>query len=160
MFYLNDIRWAVMTHFLNTPAARSLSLAQVFRLSDAEAFEVFKSLRFAANDSQPYCPRCGDTKFYTLAEAPVRWQCAGCRKRFTITSGTIFHSRKLAIRDYLAVIALWANGVKGTSSLEMSRHMKINPKSAFVLLHKLREALGGVVHDGTELSGVVEIDGC
>jgi hypothetical protein len=97
---------------------------------------------------------------YALAETPIRWQCAACRKRFSVTSGTIFHSRKLTIRDYLAVIALFSNGVKGTSSLEMSRHMKINPKSAFVLLHKLREAMGTTVHDGSELSGVVEIDGC
>ena len=149
-----------MTHFLNTPAARSLSLAQVLRLSDEEAFAVFQNLRFADNDGSPYCPKCGSVKVYTLAETPVRWQCAACRKRFTVTSGTIFHSRKMTIRDYLAVIALFANGVKGTSSLQMSREMNINPKSAFVLLHKLREAMGEVVHNGEELSGVVEIDGC
>jgi hypothetical protein len=77
-----------------------------------------------------------------------------------VTSGTIFHSRKLAIRDYLAVIALFCNGVKGTSSLQMSRDMNINPKSAFVLLHKLREAMGAEVHGGGELSGIVEVDGC
>jgi hypothetical protein len=76
-----------------------------------------------------------------------------------VTSGTIFHSRKLAIRDYLAVIALFCNGVKGTSALQMSRTMNINPKSAFVLLHKLREAMGVTVNDGDELTGTVEIDG-
>src|SRR4029077_11504247 len=101
----------------------------------------------------------GCFKTYTLAETPVRWKCAGCRRKFSVTSGTIFHSRKLTIRDYLAVIALFANGVKGTSSLQMSRDMNINPKSAFVLLHKLREAMGATIHDGEELSGTVEIDG-
>jgi hypothetical protein len=39
-----------VTHFLNTPAARSLSIAQVLRLSDEEAFAVFRRVRFAAND--------------------------------------------------------------------------------------------------------------
>lgn len=149
-----------MTHFLNTPAARSLSLAQVLRLSDEEAFSTFKALRFVENGGEPFCPNCGSLKVYTLAERPVRWQCAACRKRFTVTSGTIFHSRKLTIRDYLAVIALFCNGVKGTSSLQMSRDMNINPKSAFVMLHKLREAMGEVVHNSEELTGVVEIDGC
>jgi transposase-like protein len=148
-----------MTHFLNTPAARSLSIAQVLRLSDEEAFGVFQQIRFAANDGNPFCPTCGCFKTYTLAETPVRWKCAGCRRKFSVTSGTIFHSRKLTIRDYLAVIALFANGVKGTSSLQMSRDMNINPKSAFVLLHKLREAMGAEVHDGSELSGTVEVDG-
>jgi hypothetical protein len=58
------------------------------------------------------------------------------------------------------VIALFCNGVKGTSALQMSRNMNINPKSAFVLLHKLREAMGATVHAGEELAGTVEVDGC
>jgi transposase-like protein len=146
-------------HFLISPAARSLSIAQVLRLSDEEAFGVFQRVRFAENDGAPFCPNCGCVKVYTLAETPVRWQCAACRKRFSVTSGTIFHSRKLAIRDYLAVIALFCNGVKGTSALQMSRDMNVNPKSAFVLLHKLREAMGATVHAGDELAGTVEVDG-
>jgi transposase-like protein len=148
-----------MTHFLNTPAARSLSIAQVLRLSDEEAFNVFKRLRFAANDSKPFCPHCGVVKVYQLAETPIRWKCSGCRRKFSVTSGTIFHSRKLSIRDYLAVIALFANGVKGVSALQMSRNMNIGPKAIFVLLHKLREAMGAVVHDGAELAGEAEVDG-
>jgi transposase-like protein len=89
----------------------------------------------------------------------VRWKCSACRKKFSVTSGTIFHSRKLAIRDYLAIIALFANGVKGTAALQMSRTMNINPKSAFVLLHKLREAMGSEIVAGSELAGEVEVDG-
>ena len=121
---------------------------------------MFQSIRFAANGGEPFCPKCGCVKVYTLAETPVRWQCSACRKRFSVTSGTIFHSRKLTIRDYLGVVALFCNGVKGTSSLQMSRDMNINPKSAFVMLHKLREAMGAEVHSGPELSGIVEVDGC
>jgi transposase-like protein len=148
----------VSQHFLLTPAARSLSLAQVLRLSDEEAHNTFKRIRFAANNGAPFCPHCGCIKVYTLAETPIRWKCSGCRRKFSVTSGTIFHSRKLAIRDYLAVIALFCNGVKGVAALRMARDMNINPKSAFVLLHKLREAVGGTI--GTdELTGTVEIDG-
>jgi transposase-like protein len=109
--------------------------------------------------SSPFCPACSCVKVYTLTETPVRWKCSACRKKFSVTSGTIFHSRKLAIRDYLAVIALFCNGVKGTSALQMSRNMNINPKSAFVLLHKLREAMGAEIAATGELSGEVEVDG-
>lgn len=147
-----------MTHFLNTPAARSLSIARVLRLSDEEAFDVFKRLRFDENGGEPFCPHCGCASVYTLSEMPIRWKCAVCRKKFSVTSGTIFHSRKLSIRDYLAVIALFCNGVKGVAALQMSRNMNINPKSAFVLLHKLRKAMGATLDDG-ELEGVVEVDG-
>ena len=128
-------------------------------MADDEAFDVFKRVRFAANSGEPYCPRCGCAETYTLAEMPIRWKCAGCRRKFSVTSGTIFHGRKLTIRDYLGVIALFCNSVKGTSALQISRDMNINPKSAFVLLHKLREAMGATVHDGPELSGTVEVDG-
>lgn len=146
-------------HFLLSPAARGLSIASVLRMTDADAFAVFQHVRFADNGGNPFCPRCGSADVYTLAETPVRWKCAACRRKFSGTSATIFHSRKLAIRDYLGVIALFCNGVKGTSALQMSRGMNINPKSAFVLLHKLREAMGATVHAGEELAGTVEVDG-
>src|SRR5487761_1010318 len=110
-------------HFLISPAARTLSIAQVLRLTDEEAFDVFKRVRFAANGGEPFCPLCGTVKVYTLAETPIRWKCSGCRKKFSVTSGTIFHSRKLSIRDHLAVIALFCNGVKGTPALQMARDM-------------------------------------
>ena len=53
------------------------------------------------------------------------------------------------------MIAIFVNGVKGTSALQISRDLNINPKSSFVLLHKLREATGLQVHspDSPELSG-------
>src|SRR3954469_2530777 len=143
-------------HFLNTPAARSLGIAQVLRLSDEEAFAGFQRVRFAANDGNPFCPACGCVKVYTLAETPVRWKCSAFRRKFSVTSCTIFHSRKLAIRDYLAIVALFANGVKGTSALQMSRDMNINPKSAFVMLHKLRKAMGVEIAATGDLSGTVE----
>src|SRR5207302_3607302 len=133
MLHVNGIRWQAMTHFLNTPAARSLSIAQVLRLSDEEAFDVFKRVRFGANGGEPFCPHCGVAIVYTLTETPIRWKCSGCRRKFSVTSGTIFHSRKLSIRDHLAVIALFANGVKGVSALQMSRDMDVGPKAIFVM---------------------------
>jgi transposase-like protein len=145
-------------HFLLSPAARSLSIAQVLRLSDEEAFGVFRRVRFATNGGKPFCPHCGAVKVYTLAETPIRWKCSGCRRKFSVTSGTIFHSRKLTIRDHLAVIALFVNGVKGVSALQMSRDMNVGPKSIFVMLHKVRETMGATL-GSDELRGEVEIDG-
>ena len=43
------------------------------------------------------------------------------------------------------IIALFCYGVKGVAALRIARDMNINPKAAFVLLHKLREAMGAVV---------------
>src|SRR5438477_6991671 len=129
-------------HFLLSPQARNLSLSSIFRMTDDEARDTFKRIRWSENNAEPFCPHCGCLIVYALAETPPRWKCSACRRKFSLTSGTLFHSRKLAVRDYLAVIALFVNGVKGTSALQISRDLNINPKSSFVLLHKIRESDG------------------
>jgi hypothetical protein len=57
-------------HFLLSVAARSLSLAQVARMSDEEAHAKFVAIRWADNDGRPYCPKCGCVKVYTYATRP------------------------------------------------------------------------------------------
>src|SRR5438067_8106259 len=161
MFDINDIRWCVVSqHFLLTAAARSLSLAQVARLSDEEAHAKFCEIRWSDNDGQPYCPRCGGLIVYAIPSRAT-WQCKACNKQFSVTSGTIFASRKRPIRDYLLAIAIFVNGAKGHSSLQLSRDLNCQYKTAFVLAHKLREAIGAVVQDpnAPELSGEVHVDG-
>src|SRR5258708_14692171 len=53
----------------------------------------------------------------------------------------MFASHKLPLRGYLAAIAVFCNEVKGKSALALSRDLHLSYKSAFVLLHKLREAM-------------------
>jgi transposase-like protein len=86
------------------------------------------------------------------------WKCKVCRHQFSVTSGTIFASHKLPIRDYLAAICIFVNAVKGLSALQLGRDLDVQYKTAFVLAHKLREAIGSVQNAGS-LSGVVEVDG-
>jgi len=62
------------------------------------------------------------------------------------------------VRDYLAAIAIFCNGAKGISALQLSRDLDVQYKTAFVLAHKLREAMAAEM-DGQTLSGVVEVDG-
>jgi transposase-like protein len=127
-----------------------MSLGHVMRMTDDEARDTFKRIRWSANAGEPFCPHCGCLTVYTLAEVPPRWKCSGCRRKPSLTSGTLFHSRKLPVRDYLAEIALFVNGVKGTSALQISRDLNINPKISFVLLHKPREAMGSQVQNPNE----------
>ena len=78
-----------------------------------------------------------------------------------ITSGTLFASHKLPLRGYLAAIAIFCNEVKGKSMLAMSRDLGLSYKAAFVLCHKLREAMAEEMK-GREIGGEgkdAEIDG-
>lgn len=144
-------------HFLLSSAARTLSLRAVARMTDTEALEAFKLIRWSDNSGQPYCPRCGCVAVYSYASRPI-FKCKACAHQFSVTSGTIFASHKLAIRDYLLAIAIFVNGAKGHSALQLSRDLDVQYKTAFVLAHKIREAMG-VGLKGSKASGEVEIDG-
>src|SRR3954466_13182513 len=144
-------------HFLLSTKARTISLAQVLRQSDAEAYEAFKAIRFSANGGEAFCPKCGCVDLYWFQTRKV-WKCKGCKKEFSVTSGTIFSSRQLSIRDILAAIAIFTNGAKGYSALQLSRDLDVQYKTAFVMAHKLREALQAT-DNGKQVSGEVEIDG-
>jgi len=144
-------------HFLLSAKARTLSLAKVMRLSDEEAYETFVQVRWAGNDGEPVCHRCGCVAAYRYRARRI-FKCQGCGAQFSVTSGTIFASRKMAYRDILAAIAIFVNGAKGVSALQLSRDLDCQYKTAFVLAHKLREAMGAEMQD-RRLSGDVEIDG-
>jgi transposase-like protein len=144
-------------HFLLSPAARSLSLAKIARMSDEEAHDAFRLIRWADTKGEPVCPRCQCNATYKY-ETRKLWKCKACSHQFSVTSGTIFASRKMPIRGILLAIAIFVNGAKGHSALQLSRDLDVQYKTAFVLAHKIREALADEKKDET-VSGEVEIDG-
>ena len=144
-------------HFLLSSASRSLSLAKVARMSDEEAHDAFRQIRWCDTGGEPVCPRCSCNAVYTNHTSKLN-MCKACINQFSVTSGTIFASRKLAIRDYLLAIAIFANGAKGYAALQLSRDLDVQYKTAFVLAHKLREALTADISD-MKLEGTVEVDG-
>lgn len=150
-------------HFLLSKSAKTLSLASVFQMKDDVAELTFRRIRWADTDGAPVCPHCGGVDAYDcrrLKGAP-RFRCRACVKDFTITSGTLFASHKLPLRAYLAAIAIFCNEVKGKSALALSRDLNISYKCAFVLLHKLREAMAEELK-GRVVGGegkVAEVDG-
>jgi transposase-like protein len=152
-----------MQHFLLRRAAKSLSLAAVFRMSDAEAEAAFRKARWPATDGAPVCPHCGGLDAYDCRRpnGATRWECKACGRHFSITSGTLFASHKLPLRMYLAAILLFCNEVKGKSMLAMSRELGVNYRTAFVLCHKMREAMASEMR-GRTIGGpgvVAEVDG-
>lgn len=150
-------------HFLLSAAARTLSLATVLRMSDADAEAVFAAIRWTATDGRPVCPACACDAVYDCrrSNGTPRWRCKACRKDFSLTSGTLFAFHKLVLRIYLAAIVIFVNEVKGKSALALSRDLDVQYKTAFVLAHKIREAMAaesrGVVIGGA--GKAAEIDG-
>jgi transposase-like protein len=129
----------------------------VARMSEDEARATFQKIRWHETQGIPFCPKCGCCDLYSITTRHL-WKCKGCKHQFSVTSGTIFASRKMAIRDMLLAVAIFVNGAKGHSALQLSRDLDCQYKTAFVLAHKLREALAAENADATA-SGDVEIDG-
>jgi transposase-like protein len=144
-------------HFLLSAAARTLSLKAIYAGGEAKAYRRFCRLRWPQTQGSPICPRCGCLEFYDIKKRR-RFKCAACHHQFSATSGTIFASHKLAFVDLLGAICLFVNASKGLSAVQLSRDLDVQYKTAFVLMHKLREAMSRETA-GTKLKGQVEIDG-
>jgi len=144
-------------HFFLSAAARTLSLKSIFTEGEDAAYQRFCRLRWPGTNGAPVCPACGCIDIYDLSSRR-RFKCAACHKQFSVTSGRIFASRKLSFVDLLGAICLFVNASKGLSAVQMSRDLDVQYKTAFVLMHKLREALAAETRD-TSLSGEVEVDG-
>src|SRR6266850_1856116 len=131
-------------------------------MSDEDCERVFIRLRWQDNGGNAYCPRCGATTVYqSRRKGCLRWQCKACQKDFSLTSGTLFASRKMPLRSYLMAIAIFVNEVKGKSMLAMSRDLGTTYKTSFVLAHKIREAMASEVSQSA-IGGAgkrAEIDG-
>ena len=133
------------------------------RMTDVQAETAFCRIRWGATDGKPVCPNCECPIVYDCRKSngAARWRCKACRKDFSITSGTIFAFHKMPLRQYLAAIAIFMNEVKGKSALALSRDLDCQYKTAFVLAHKIREAMASELK-GMHLGGegeTVEVDG-
>jgi len=150
-------------HFLLSPAAKTLSVAQVCRMTDAQAEVAFRQLRWPEADGKPSCVYCDHAECYEMRRksGALRFRCKACARNFSITGGTLFASHKLPLRMYLLAVVIFCNEVKGKSMVALSRDLGVSYKTSFVLAHKLREAMAHEFH-GRTVGGadqIVSIDG-
>jgi len=144
-------------HFLLSAKARSLSIKRLHAMTDEQAFDLFRELRWGKGE-EVTCPCCGSVAKHYFIKTRRQWRCRDCNHTFSVTSGTIFAFHKLPLKDYLIAIAIFTNAVKGISALQLARDLDVQYKTAFVLAHKIRESL--IEHrDTAPLSGEVHLDG-
>lgn len=144
-------------HFLLSAAARTLSLKGIYSAGEDAAYRTFCELRWPETKGEAVCPECGCTDSYKISTRR-RFKCVACHHQYSVTSGTIFASRKLSFCDLLAAICLFVNGSKGRSAVQFSREMGVQYKTAWVMAHKMREAMQDE-YEGAKVSGEVEVDG-
>lgn len=103
------------------------------------------------------CKKCEGIKHYWL-QGKWQWQCANCRFRTTLRSGTVMESAKLSFYKWYLCMAYMSATKKGISALEMQRQIGHKRyRTVWVMMHKIRSAMGKR-DDKYTLVGSIELD--
>jgi transposase-like protein len=120
--------------------------------SESAAYELLEDLRW---NGTPVCPHCGTvdkhyflkprgegraTRTGSISERRV-WKCRDCRKQFTVLVGTTFHGTKIPVRTWVLVILEMCASKNGVSAREIERKYDLTAKTAWFMLHRIREAM-------------------
>ena len=153
------------------PKARDISVAFVAMLSETEILNLFTNARWGSSDHQ-VCPHCGayDQHYERRLRrktarrpaskrvTPAQWTCKACFQVFSVTTGTLFHQTQLSLRQIALAVVLILGPGNGMSTLSLSIHLGVTPKTAFLLQHRLREAMEDDMPT-EKFTGIVQMDG-
>jgi transposase-like protein len=105
----------------------------------------------------PVCPYCGHTKAYNI-ENGKRFKCANqtCYKKYSVTVGTIFEASNIPLSTWFPAMYIIASHKKGISSYQLAKDIGVSQKTAWFMLHRIRESLKE--NHPNLLSGIVESD--
>jgi len=104
------------------------------------------------------CSKCGhDQCFVTSTRKLKLFECKACRYQSTVTVGTVMEKTRLCLTKWFWAIYLIAHDKRGISAFMLSRELDISYKSAWLMQHKIRRAMG--LRDAKYiLAGIVELD--
>ena len=123
--------------------------------SDEAATKWFESQVWPAGRC---CGHCGSTRTSEVPSAkPMPYWCTDCRSYFSVRTGTAIERSKIPLRKWAIAIYLCLTSLKSVSSMKLHRDLKISQKSAWFMLHRLREAWVPK-GDDDQFSGPVEVD--
>jgi transposase-like protein len=108
----------------------------------------------------PQCPKCnsGEIRQHWLA-TQKRWQCRDCGKQYSVKVNTIFEDSALKLDKWLTAMWMLANCKNGVSSYEIQRAVGVTQKSAWFMLHRIREAMKNKsIRKLGSTGGPVEVD--
>lgn len=101
-----------------------------------------------------YCPYCQHDKIYKYTDSR-RYRCAGCRRDFTIRTGTLFGDSPLPLRKWYIAVYLMTSSGKGVSSVQLAKQIGVTQKTAWFMAHRIRAANRQSM---AKLMGTIEAD--
>jgi len=134
------------------PPLGFVEFSQKFATEEAcreRLFEVRKAQGFM-------CPKCGGKEFYNLKTRGT-FQCKKCRYQKSLTVGTLMESTHIKLQKWFWAIYLVATDKRGISATALQGQLHVTYKTAWFLLHRIREAMGNREEKYT-LCGIIEFD--
>jgi transposase-like protein len=119
---------------------KTLQEAIVYFADIERAFAYAVKLRWP--DCVIVCPRCGAAK-NSFIKTRRLWFCYGCKRQFTIKIKTIFEDSPLGLDKWMVAFWVLANSKNGVSSHELAKTLGITQTSAWFMLQRIREVMGG-----------------
>jgi transposase-like protein len=97
----------------------------------------------------PVCPHCGSSDPDKLAKIegtkkshrPGLYDCNDCKGQFTVTVGTVFERSKVPLTKWWVAAHMMNSGKNGVSAHEIHRSIGVTYKTAWFMMHRLREAM-------------------
>ena len=135
----------------------TLQQAIVYFGDPDRAFEYAKWMRWP--DDVVTCPRCGSDGNSFVSTRKL-WFCKGCKRQFTVKVGTIFEDSPIGLDKWMTAVWMICNCKNGISSYELHRSIGVTQKSAWFMLHRVREAMksGSFAKLGGSDSSPIEVD--
>ena len=104
----------------------------------------YRWLEAARWDGEPVCPHCGGTEGIRRDRArPHYWWHKGCRRRFSVLTGTCLHATKRPLRDWMHVLYSAMTARRGVSVEQLAKELGVQHRTAWFMLERIREASAG-----------------
>ena len=103
------------------------------------------------------CGHCDETQTRAVKSGkPMPYWCTPCRQYFSVKTGTAMAESNIPLRKWALGIYLCLTSLKSVSSMKLHRDLGISQKTAWFMLHRLREAWADAI--GAPFIGPVEVD--
>ncbi len=122
--------------------------------TEAAATEWFESVIWP---NGRHCPKCGSERTREASHKKMPYWCTDCRSYFSVKTGTVMQASKIPLRKWAIAIYLCLTSLKSVSSMKLHRDIGVSQKTAWFMMHRIREAWGEE-DDEEPFDGPVEVD--
>lgn len=104
------------------------------------------------------CPRCDGVVYSRVrGRTHALFQCQACRHQASLIAGTVMQGTKLALTVWFLAIYLVSQAKTGLSALALKRHLGVSYPTAWLIHHKLMQAMAER-EERYVLDGQVQVD--